>query len=209
MKVLILGATGATGQHVVSQALDLGHEVTVFVRDQVRLRIGAERVRVVTGSLPDSADALAAAVRGQDAVISTLGVGSALKAKGLIGRSAPVIVRAMTTEGVRRLVFCSAYGVGATRRDLPLFPKLLITVLLRDVYADKQNGDDTLMRSDLDWTIAYPVTLTNGPHTGRYRVGEHLTLRGVPKIARADLADFLLSQLADPTNVRKGVLVSS
>jgi hypothetical protein len=33
---------------------------------------------------------------------------------------------------------------------------------------------------------------TDGPRTGRYRAGEVLELRGMPKIARADVADFLL-----------------
>jgi putative NADH-flavin reductase len=65
------------------------------------------------------------------------------------------------------------------------------------------------LRSDLDWTLVYPVTLTKGPRTSRYRVGERLALGGFPRVSRADVADFLLSQMGDSTYLRKGVLISS
>jgi len=57
--------------------------------------------------------------------------------------------------------------------------------------------------------LVYPVTLTNGPKTGRYRVGEHLALHGVPRVSRADVAHFILTQIGDRAYFRKGVLISS
>jgi putative NADH-flavin reductase len=82
-------------------------------------------------------------------------------------------------------------------------------LLLRDIYADKEVGEKHILRSDVDWTIVYPVTLTNGPRTGHYRVGEHLELRGFPRVSRADVAHFLISQMSDTKYLRKGVLISS
>jgi putative NADH-flavin reductase len=208
-KVLILGATGGTGREVVSQALQLGHDVTVLVRSRERLTTPSDHLRVLTGSVPDDPQALAGAVRGQDVVISALGVGNSLKSSGLIARSMSAIVRAMEAQGIRRLVFTSAYGVGATRQDVPFLPRMVMRVLLRDLYADKQAGEDELRRSALDWTLVYPTTLTNGRRTSLYRAGEHLALRGFPTVSRADVAEFLLTQIEDRTYVRKGVLVSS
>lgn len=208
MKVLVLGATGGTGQQVVLQALQRGHDVTALVRNQERLTTRADRLRVLTGSVTDAGQALAAAIRGQDVVISTLGVGKSLRSSGLIAESAPAIVRAMDSEGVRRVIFTSAYGVGVTRRDVPLLPRILMRLLLQDLYTDKEAGEAALRGSGLDWTLVYPVTLTDGPGTGRYRVGERLTLRGFPRVSRADVADFLVAQTADATYVRKGVLIS-
>jgi putative NADH-flavin reductase len=89
---------------------------------------------------------------------------------------------------------------------------MAIRTLLKDLYADKQVGEDELRRlgSDIEWTLVYPVTLTNGPRTGHYRAGERLTLHGLPRISRADVADFILSQMDDDRSfLRKGVLVSS
>jgi putative NADH-flavin reductase len=210
-RILVLGATGGTGLQVVSQALDQGHEVVAFVRNPERLKIESNNLRVVVGSVTDNSPVLAEAVRGQDVVISALGVGKSLKSRGLIERSIPAIVRAMHSQGVRRLIFTSAYGVGQTYRDVPFVPRVFIRTLLRDLYADKARGEEELHRigNDIDWTLVYPTTLTNGLRTGHYRAGERLELHGLPRIPRADVADFLLTQMDDARYLRKGVLISS
>jgi putative NADH-flavin reductase len=207
MKVLVLGATGATGREVLAQALGAGHDVTVLVRDPARLGKPDPRLRVLSGGVED-ADKLADAVRGQDAVISTLGVGSAFRSKGLFARGMPLIVKAMQAAGVRRFVLMSSCGVGETMAQAACLQQAFMRLFLREVFADKAAGEEILRRSDLDWTIAYPVALTHGPKSGRYRSGEQLELRGFPTISRADVADFLLRQLTDPTYRRKGALLS-
>ena len=57
MKLTILGATGATGTCLTSQALAAGHEVTAVVRDPARLAALKARLRdaVATGPLFDIA----------------------------------------------------------------------------------------------------------------------------------------------------------
>ena len=208
-KMLVLGATGGTGREIVSQALQQGYEVTALVRRPEQDAELPAGVRVLRGTITDDAEALDAALRGQDVVISTLGVGKALRSGGLIAQSAPLIVRAMEGQGLRRLIFMSAYGVGATWQDVPVLPRMLMGLLFRDLYTDKEVGEEAIRRSDLDWTLVYAVTLTNGPRTGRYRVGERLRLRGFPTISRADVAEFILTQVEDRRYLRKGILVSS
>lgn len=208
-KILVLGATGGTGRQIVSQAAQQGYEVTVLVRNSQRASGIADSARVLAADVLDGGQALDEVMPGQDAVISALGVGNSLRSSGLTAASVPAIVGAMERHGVRRLIFTSAYGVGETRAQVPILPRLLMGVLLRDIYADKAAGDAELRRSSLDWTLVYPVTLTDGPATGRYRAGERLELHGMPRVSRADVAHFLLTQLGDRTYVRKGVLVSS
>jgi len=207
-KILVLGASGPTGRHVVDQALQQGHDVTAFVRDPARLPVQHARLRVVAGDATDP-DAVRQAVRGQDAVISTLGVGQSFASNELITRSVPNIVTAMQGANVRRLVFTSAFGVGASYRDVPLVPRIFMGTLLRGIYADKRMGEELLRASDLDWTLVCPTGLSNAPGTGTYRVGERLELRGFPTIPRADVAHFLLTQVSDRRYSRKEVLVSS
>jgi putative NADH-flavin reductase len=207
-RILVMGATGGTGRLLVSQALAQGHDVTALVRDPSRLP-SADRLRVLAGSITGDDATLAAAVRGQDAVISTLGAGKSFTSGGLIAAAVPKIVRAMEGEGMRRLVFTSAFGVGETHRDTPLVPRIFIRLMLQDIYRDKLAGETVLRASALDWTIVYPTGLADRPATGRHRAGERLALRGFPTIARADLATFLLAQVADATYLRKGVLVTS
>ncbi|MBC5763560.1 NAD(P)-dependent oxidoreductase [Ramlibacter albus] len=209
MKVLILGATGGTGRHLVTQALEQGHEVTVLVRNPAKLGELQPRVRAIQGSLPEGGEALQAAVRGQDAVISSLGLGNGTNPDGLMERSVPAIVAAMRSAGVKRLVHISAFGVGPTKGDVPLVPRLAQRLFLSKVFADKEAGERALPASGLDWTVVYPSVLTDGPKTAKIRYGEHLPLSGIPKISRADVAAFTLAQLTDKTYVGKGALVTS
>lgn len=208
-RVLVLGSTGPTGQHVVAQALRQGHLVTAFARNPRGSVIESDRLRVITGSVSDNDATLASAMRDQDVVISTLGRGKSFSSGRLIAQSMPRIIRTMESEGVRRLVFTSAFGVGETFRDAPWLPRLFIRTLLRDIYRDKLAGEAALRASGLDWTLVYPTGLVDRPATGQYRIGVRLPLRGLPTIARADLAAFLLTQVTDTTYVRQGVLVSS
>lgn len=208
-KMLVLGATGGTGLQLVTQALQQGHLVTALVRDPRQLSIASDHLRVLAGSVTDDGSALGTAVHGQDVVISALGVGKSFKSGGLIAESMRRLVRTMQDQGIRRLIFTSAFGVGETHRDVPLVPRLFIRLFLQDVYRDKEAGEAQLIDSALDWTLVYPSGLVDGAATGRYRVGERLSLRGFPRIARADVAAFLLAQIDDPTYVRKRVLISS
>lgn len=207
MNLLVLGATGPTGRHILAQALEQGHHVTALVRDPAKLAARGERLQVVTGSVPDNPRTVADAVRGQDAVISALGVGQTFRPRGLMARSVPVIVSAMEKQGVRRLIFISAVGVGHTY-PLPLPMAVFTRTLLGAIYADKKVGEEAISASQLDWTLVHPTMLTNGARTAGYRVGERLELRGMPRISRADVAHFVLMQLNDPTYVRKTVLIS-
>jgi putative NADH-flavin reductase len=208
MKLLVLGATGGTGLEVLRQGLAQGHEIAAFVRDATKLQLADARLQVLAGALPGDLAALEAALRGRDAVICSLGVRNAFRSRGLIEGAMRVLVPAMERAGARRLLLVSANGVGETRARSPLLPRLLYALLLRDIFADKAAGEAIVRASALEWTIAYPVLLTDGPRTGRYRAGESLALRGMPKISRADVADFLLRELEARAFVRKGVVLS-
>jgi putative NADH-flavin reductase len=206
-KILILGASGRTGQHLVSMALHAGHEVTAFVRDPRRLTLTSDRLRVVAGDVREG-DALSSAVRGQDVVISLIGAGDSFKPNGVIAASAPRIVHAMEREGVRRLIFTSGFGVGETYRDAPLPLKIFARLLLKDIYRDKAAGEVAIRASKLDWTIVYPTGMNDKPARGTYRAGERLKLRGFAFISRADVADFLVKQVDDASYIRRSVVIS-
>lgn len=208
MNILVFGSTGPTGQQVVRQALSLGHTVTAFVRNPAKLPTNEARLRVVIGDTARDMPKVAEAVSGQDVVVSALGRRSSFKSDHLIERSMQAIVPSMERAGVHRLIVVSAFGVGESRRDAPLIPRIMYRVLLSDIFADKKAAEDDVRRSSLDWTFVYPVLLTDGPVTGAYRVGERLELHGIPKISRADVAHFILAEVGSRAFVRKAAVVS-
>jgi len=208
MKLLVLGGTGGTGKQIVVQALEAGHEVTVLARDRAKVGPDHPQLRVIVGDLQNGA-VLADAMRGQDAVISAIGRGYSFKSEHLIERTVPGILAAMKAAGVRRLLFTSAVGVGASFADAPLMPRLFFRTLLRGIYADKLIGDQLIRQSGLDWTIVQPSQMTDGPLTRTYRSGERLAMSGMPKISRADVAHFLLNAAGDTAAVGKTLLVSN
>lgn len=209
MKLVVFGASGGTGQEIIGQTLDQGHEVTAFVRDPKKLAIKHSKLHIVEGDTLKDQSAIANTIAERDAIICSLGVANSLKSAGLIAGSLAAIVPAAEKHDVRRLILISAFGVGDSFRNAPLVPRLMYRLLLGDVYRDKKAGEDIVKASGLDWTIIHPVMLTTGLRTGTYRSGERLGLRGIPKISRADVAHFALAQLMDKAFLRKTVVIST
>lgn len=208
-RILVVGATRGTGREVVKQALASGHDVTAFSRTATSVLPEHERLRRIDGALPQDAALLTNAMAGQAAVICALGRGKSFASHHLMEQCVPAVLAAMRAHGVRRLIFTSAIGVGAAVADVPFLPALFARTLLRGIYADKVIGERLVRESGLDWTIGQPAALTDGALTGRYRVGERLEMRGVPKITRADVAHFLLAQVDDRQSVGKTLVLAS
>ncbi len=209
VRLLVLGGTGGTGRQVVTQALDAGHEVTMLARDRSKVTTEHPHLKMVAGDATAGGAEMAAAMHGHDAVISALGRGKTFQSGQLIQRSVPGILSAMHASGVRRLVFTSALGVGASYKDSPLLPKIFFNTLLRGIYADKLRGDDLIRQSGLDWTIVQPAVLTDGPLTRNYRAGEHLPMSGMPTISRADTAHFILDRINDRATFGKTLILAN
>ncbi|MEU9668439.1 NAD(P)-binding oxidoreductase [Streptomyces bobili] len=190
MKLLILGATGPTGRHVVDLAVRSGDSVTAFVRDPAALGDLAERVTAVTGDATSQRDLADAAV-GHDAIVSALGRGNSVRADGLFTRASTAVTGAAREADVPRLVWLSSFGVGHTFGWSSSAQKLIYGTLLRSIYADKAIADESIRSSGLDWTVVYPTRLTDGPAKGTYRADDRLPMKGNPTISRADVAAFL------------------
>jgi len=209
MKILVLGATGGIGKQVVRQALDQGHEVTILVRNPNRLDVSLHHTRCIEGDVLDPAS-VEAAVKGNDVVVSALGVPPHQRSGDLIKQCVPIVIEAMRRHGLRRLIFTS--GIVVKTRQLSFVPRLVMRLITRrellDQVADKLAGERILRESGIDWTLLYPVILTDGPLTGRYRFGEDIRLRGFPKVSRADVADLILKLASETQSVNRELFVS-
>jgi putative NADH-flavin reductase len=81
----------------------------------------------------------------------------------------------------------------------------ILRIVLRARVRDKEMQERSIFTSSVDWVIVRPTILTNGPATGRYRVGTDLQVGLFPRISRADVADFMLRQIDDRTFLRLAV----
>jgi putative NADH-flavin reductase len=198
MKIVIFGATGGTGKALVGQALAQGHEVTALVRNPTKLTTKHKKLSIVQGDVfhPEQAEK---AIAGNDAVLSALGVSRGAQPT-VCSEGTRNIISAMKKHGVKRLVIESAYGAGDTRKG---FYGRLLWIIIRARIADKERMEQLTQNSNLDWVIVRPVALTNGPRTGKYRVGSDLPVSLWPTISRADTADWMLTQATDNTYVHK------
>ena len=204
MKLIIFGASGQTGRELAKQALANQHVVTAFVRNPAEFEIKHDNLRVVKGDITDYAQ-VERAITGSEVVVSTLGPRTLLRRIPALVTGIQNIVQAMEKAGVRRLVYTSALGVGDSAPDQnAVFRYLILPVLLGRDYADHETNETTIRKSNLDWIIVRPARLINRARTGQYQVD--LRLSGTfpfGRIGRADVAEFILEQVENPTFLRK------
>jgi putative NADH-flavin reductase len=203
MRILLFGASGNTGNEIVRQALARGHAISAFVREPTKLTSVTPSVRVIQGNVNDER-AVAAAIPGHDAVVSALGVGKPLSHDPDVIAGVRHITRAMDDHGIRRFVYLSFTGVRESRDAVGFVLRFVAPIPLRHEIADHEAKEALIVSSALDWTIVRAPKLTNGALTGQYRVGEDIrTLAPVPLLSRADVAHFMLDELAQPRFIRK------
>src|SRR6185312_15883063 len=135
------------------------------------------------------------AVPGHDAVIITASA-TALKAfkenPRYFSQGTRLVIDAMKASGVKRLVVLSALGTGESRKLVGfVLEKVMVGFLLKVPFEDHERQEAMTRESGLEWVIARPGRLTDGPGRGRYV--KTAAVEPVPgSISRADVADFLV-----------------
>ena len=208
MKLIVFGATGTVGIHLLKQALHQGHDVTAFARNPEKLNsLSRGNLKIFKGDILSSKDA-EDSMHNQDAVLCALGDGN----KGIIRATGTKnIITAMQRKGIRRLICQTTMGLGESQGNLNFFWKhIMFGLLLKKAFQDHQLQEQYLLDSNLDFTIVRPSAFTDGEVTRKYKIGfdgnyKKLSLR----ISRADVADFMLQQLANKEYLKSAVSISN
>ena len=185
MRVLIAGANGQVGQHIVRFLAEGGHEVRAMIRDEDQ----APGLRELGGE-PIGADLegeVAHTVEGCDAVIFSAGggPGSGAEKKETIDRQGAVkLVEAAKEHGARRYIMVSAMGAADPESGSEAMQPYLFA---------KASADQALQESGLDYTIVRPGSLTNEAGTGTVEAAYSLGRRG--EIPREDTARVIAAML--------------
>ncbi len=208
MHISIMGANRGVGFQLLTQALEEGHTVTALVHNLRKLTIEHQKLNVVEGDICDP-ESVERVTTGQDAVCSCIGIGPTRKLVTVFSEGTQNMLRAMHKTGVNFLICVTGIGAGDSKNHGGfLYDKLFNPLVLKTVYEDKDRQETLLKESDVDWIIVRPGFLTNGPKRGRYRAITDLTGVKAGKISRADVAHFILAQLASPTFLRQTPLLT-
>lgn len=211
MKITVFGATGRTGREVVKLALERGCNVVAFVRDSRKVKIENSQLEVVQGEL-NNKEALRAALKGSDCVVSALGLAGNLSDAELSDGIA-TILSVMEEYEIKRFVVLSTTSYqdpldqdgfrfrlrrNMIRRGRPLTYEQIVkySQLVRD--------------SNTDWTLVrIAAILTDKQLSKRVRAGYLGKDKLGSKLSRTDLAWFMLEQIARPDYIRKAPAVSN
>ena len=189
MKLIVFGASGATGKTLVEQSLAQGYQVVAFVRTPSKVTTTHAALQVVQGNITD-VESIKTAMKGCDAALSALGTDT-LSNVNIYSASAKAILAAMAATGVRRLVYITSANVpeGIQRSE---FEDGLRNGYLREAYADMRTAEAEIMQSDVDWTIVRPGGYTDEVYKNAIRVDMNSLPGDANFISRADVASFML-----------------
>jgi len=199
MKVALLGATGNVGTRVIKELVSRGHQVTALARkvDAVAAQPG------VTAKAVDASDtnALAAALRGHDAVISALRFATS-DADGLI--------KAVRASGVKRYLVVGGAG---TLTPPGSDTNLIDSGKIPEAWMPEVGGGARFLGKlkaepeDLDWTFLSPSAMFGpGERTGKFRLAKDELLTdadGKSHISYEDYAIALVDEIEQPAHVRQ------
>ncbi len=215
LDIVIYGATGEVGSHVVQEALNRGHRVTAVSRKPEQVEMRHDNLLVVKGDLLDNAS-ITEIVTGQDIVIlSVRGVigdsGSPESALQFIAAENLVDVLFRQEDHAPRLIHVGGSGslevepgvVFAEKLPTIMLPKKLEVEILGQILA----LEFYRKVDDVKWTyITPPKKFTNGPRTGIFRIGGSRALqddRGRTRVSRADFAVALIDEAEQARHVRQ------
>ncbi|NDP20627.1 MAG: NAD(P)H-binding protein [Paludibacter sp.] len=206
MKILVFGANGKVGTHLVKQALENGHDVIAYVRKACSLKIEHPKLKVYVGNLNETLK-LRDAISEADACISALGGGSLTRHATEVVAGIENIVTIMEQENIHRFIYLSSIGAGQSRFLIPQPTRFFITkLMLRVPLADHTANEQGITKSNLLWTIVRPGGLTDGKISDNLKQGvEKIMLKGNPTISRASVAAFMLRQVSDDKYLHKCV----
>ncbi|MCK5668248.1 MAG: SDR family oxidoreductase [Gammaproteobacteria bacterium] len=208
MKISIIGASQGIGKQLLELALEEGNEVTALLRNPNKLQITNSNLHILKGDILDPSS-VANATADQDAICVCIGIPPSRKPVEVFSKGIKNVLASIGNNTEQKLIVITGIGAGDSKGHGGfLYDRVFNPLLLKEIYRDKDREEALIKESHANWLIVRPGFLTNGPRTGKYRVIDNLTGVTAGKISRADVADFMLKQLMEPTHFGKTPLLT-
>ena len=208
MNITIIGASGGIGLETVKRGLNRKHSITTLSRSKIEIE-EKKSLNMILGDATNKAN-LVNSIQNAEAIIVTLGTGKNMKATTLFSDFAKLIMEIHREKKIDiPFIFVTGFGAGESKNYVPWLVKLFLKYFLKDVYADKTKMEEIITHSDLKWTVVRPGRLLDKELTEKYRV-ENKLFKGINigGIKRADVADFLIKQAKNQTELNKYIGLS-
>jgi len=208
-RIALFGATGQTGSIFLKKAIEKGYSINALARDPKKMPLDHQDLKIIQGDILNPKD-VEETITGSDLVVSLFGhiKGSPewLQTDGTRN-----IVKAMKSKGLEKIISLSGGGLPFPEKDEPKFAdkaiRFIMKIAVPKILNDAIEHHKVLDESGLKWIIIRGPRLTNDDPKGDYRVG-WVGVNASTKIARADLADFILTQVEDDQYVHQMPFVS-
>jgi uncharacterized protein YbjT (DUF2867 family) len=203
--IAVFGASGLTSSECVYQALKNGDSVIGLTRNPSKLVIPAgsggdkagqpltdAKLIMIQGDVTNPSDVAKVFAAGTvDGVIVGLGgktsdVGDTMLTDGTV-----VVMNEMKKKDVKRLAVITSIGAGDSKDQAPFFFKILMATAMKKIFNDKNNQEEAVKKSGLEYCIIRPGGLTIDAPTGIVNVIDGQA----GSIPRADVAEFCLDAI--------------
>ena len=208
MNITIIGASAGIGLEAVKRGLDRNHSITTLSRSDIEIE-EKKSLKVIIGDATNKVDLLSS-IQNADAIIVTLGTSKNMNATTLFSDFAQLMVEIQKENKIDiPFIFVTGFGAGESKNYVPWLVKMFLKYFLKDVYADKTKMEEIITNSDLNWTVVRPGRLLDKELTEKYRI-ENKLFKGINigGINRADVADFLIKQAEEQTELKKYIAIS-
>jgi putative NADH-flavin reductase len=208
MNITIIGASAGIGLEAVKRGLDRNHSITTLSRSDIEIE-EKKWLKVIIGDATNKADLLSS-IQNADAIIVTLGTSKNMNATTLFSDFAQLMVEIHKENKIDiPFIFVTGFGAGESKNYVPWLVKMFLKYFLKDVYADKTKMEEIVTNSDLNWTVVRPGRLLDKELTEKYRI-ENKLFKGINIVGinRADVADFLIKQAEEQTELKKYIAIS-
>ena len=208
MNITIIGASGGLGLETVKRGLNRKHTITTLSRTEIKIE-EKKSLKMIIGDATNKTN-LFNSIQNAEAIIVTLGTAKNMKSTTLFSDFAKLIVEINRENKINiPFIFVTGFGAGESKNYVSWFIKLFLNYLLKDVYADKTKMEEIITESNLNWTVVRPGRLLDKELTEKYRV-ENKLYKGINigGINRADVADFLIKQAENQTELKKYIGLS-
>lgn len=200
VKLIVFGANGAIGKHLVQMALENGHSITAFVRRPDVLEMTHPNLQVLVGDITDKAT-LKQAIEGQDAVVSTLGPALSIsrKVESLpISEAHQAIISVMEETAVKRFITLATPTIGSKedlKQVVTILPSKMAKILYPTGYAEMKAIEKIILESLLDWTVVRIINPNVKTDGNGYAVTFGDT-KGKMNVSRKNIAKCMLEAVS-------------